>query len=215
MSFAIDPPDPAAVFACAVSLRDACEAQAAACGINISDTFHGGDQFWREVMRIGTLFETWACENVAFEMLEDVWPYRLEAEFGGACLQRFEVGGLTRFDATDCPVVAMTMHLPLWYRDGRHLPLDVSAPNPVAGSPFVQWRIQTVRLHVEDDESVPMVYGDDPHDTDFEPPVVALYGVDAAGMLEHVRDSDSYAAARALAMKLAPGVAFPEEPVVH
>lgn len=207
--------DPAAVFACAVSLRDACEAKAAACAINLSDTFNGGDQFWRELMRIGTLFETWACENVAFEVLEDVWPYRLEAQFGSASLERFDVGGLARFDATDCPVVAMTMQLPLWYRDGRHLPLDVSAPNPVAGSAFVKWRIQTVRLHAEDEEMVPMVYGDEPHDTDFEPPVVALYGVDAEGLLEHIRDSDSYAEARSLVMKLAPGVVFPEVPVVR
>jgi len=166
-------------------------------------------------MRIGTLFEIWACENVAFEVLEDVWPYRLEAQFGCACLERFDLGGLARFDATDCPVVAMTMHLPLWYRDGRHLPLDVSAPNPVGGSAFVQWRIQTVRLHAEDEEMVPMVYGDDPHDPEFESPVVALYGVDAEGLLEHLRDSGSYAEARSLAMKLAPGVVFPEVPVVR
>ena len=37
--------DPAAVFAYAVSLRDACEAKAAACAINLSETFNGGDQF--------------------------------------------------------------------------------------------------------------------------------------------------------------------------
>lgn len=60
-----------------------------------------------------------------------------------------------------------------------------------------------------------MVYGDEPHDTDFEPPVVALYGVDAEGLLEHIRDSDSYAEARSLVMKLAPGVVFPEVPVVR
>jgi len=111
-------------------------------------------------------------------------------------------------------MVAMNMEVPLMYRDGRNLPLDVSAPNPVAGSAFVRWRIQTVRLHAEDEEMVPMVYGDEPHDTDFEPPVVALYGVDAEGLLEHIRDSDSYAEARSLVMKLAPGVVFPEVPVV-
>ncbi len=44
--------------------------------------------------------------------------------------------------------------------------------------------------------------------------MVALYGVDATGTLEHVRDSTSYEEARSLAMKLAPGVTFPEVPVV-
>jgi len=44
--------------------------------------------------------------------------------------------------------------------------------------------------------------------------VVALDGVDATGTLEHVRDSVSYAEARSLAMNLAPGVTFPEVPVV-
>jgi hypothetical protein len=45
--------------------------------------------------------------------------------------------------------------------------------------------------------------------------VVALYGVDATGTLEHVRDSVSYAEARSLVMKLAPGVVFPEVPVIR
>ena len=57
-------------------------------------------------------------------------------------------------------------------------------------------------------------YGNDPHDPEYEPPVVAFYGADAKGRLEHVRDSVSYAEARSLAMKLAPGVEFPEVPVV-
>jgi hypothetical protein len=79
----------------------------------------------------------------------------------------------------------------------------------------VRWRIQTVRGRREEAEMEPMWYGDDPHDPEHEPPVVALYGVDATGRLEHVRDSVSYAEARSLAMKLAPGVVFPEVPVIR
>jgi hypothetical protein len=94
------------------------------------------------------------------------------------------------------------------------LPLDLEAPNPVAGSVFVRWRIQTVRGRREEAEMEPMRYGDDPHDPEYEPPVVALDGVDATGRLEHVRDSANYAEARSLVMKLAPGVVFPEVPVV-
>ncbi len=84
----------------------------------------------------------------------------------------------------------------------------------VAGSAWVRWHIQTVRWHREAEEMEPFFYGDDPHDPEYELPVVALYGVDATGTLEHVRDSASYAEARSLVMKLAPGVAFPEVPVV-
>jgi len=214
MSLETESADPAAVFACAVSLRDACEGKAAIHGINISATFHGGDQFWREVMRIAALFESWACENVAFDAMEDVWPYLLEQKFGAACLVHVNVDGLTTFDVMDCPVVAMSTNLPLWYRDGFKLPLKLSAPNPVSGSSFVRWRIQTVRKLQEEDEMVPMVYGDDPHDAEYEPPLIALYGVDAGGLLQHIRDSESYTEARTLVAKLAPGVDFPLKPVV-
>jgi len=100
------------------------------------------------------------------------------------------------------------------YREGCNLPLDLVAPNPVAGSAWVRWRIQTVRWHREAEEMVPLLHGDDPHDPEYEPPAMALYGVDATGRLEHVRDSVSYAEARSLVMKLAPGVVFPEVPVV-
>ena len=71
-----------------------------------------------------------------------------------------------------------------------------------------------MRWDAEAESMVPVLYGDDLHEADAEPPVVALYGIEADGRLEHVRDSETYAEARALAMKLAPGVGFPEVPVV-
>jgi hypothetical protein len=207
--------DPAAVFACAVSLREACEAMADKEQANLSALFNGIDEFWRVMMRIGTLFEAWAYENVAFEAMTDVWPYLLMDRFGEACLASVPLEAMADLGSDALPVVAMAMEVPLIYREGCNLPLDLEAPNPVAGSFFVRWRIQTVRGRREEAEMEPMWYGEDPHDPEYEPPVVALYGVDATGTLEHVRDSVSYAEARSLVMKLAPGVVFPEVPVIR
>ena len=151
---------------------------------------------------------------MAFEALTDVWPYLLMDRFGEACLTKVPLEAMADLGSDDLPVVAMHMEVPLMYREGSNLPLDLVAPNPVAKSAFVQWRIQTVRGRREEAKMEPMRYGDDPHDPEYEPPVVALYGVDATGELEHLRDSASYAEARSLVMKLAPGVAFPEMPLV-
>jgi len=206
--------DPAAVFACAVSLHEACETHANESGLNLSECFNGIDQCWREMMRIGTLFEAWACENVVFEVLTDVWPYQLRDHFGRACLQRVSVEHLAGFEVEDCPRVALGMKLPVWYREGNHLPLCLTVLNPVSGSAFVQFRIQTVRWHQEDEDWAPLEADDDPQDPDFETPVLALFGVDAAGHSELVRTFATYAEARAMALKLAPGVASPEVPMV-
>ncbi|MFO1439643.1 MAG: hypothetical protein U1F81_15080 [Verrucomicrobiaceae bacterium] len=206
--------DPAAVFACAVSLRDACEEVAGQQSLNLSEVFNGIDEFWRVMMRVGNRFEAWACENVAFDSLTEVWPYLLMERFGAACLDWMPLEDLEAFDDPDGVSVAMKMNVPLVYREGFGLPLDLMVPNPVAGSAFVHWRIQTVRWDAVVESMVPVRYGDDPHDADAEAVVVALYGIEADGRLEHVRDSETYAEARALAMKLAPGVAFPEVPVV-
>ncbi len=40
----------------------------------------------RVVMGIGTRFETWACTHVAFDELDDAWPYLMEAKFGSTTL---------------------------------------------------------------------------------------------------------------------------------
>ena len=80
-------PNPAAVFAMAVSLRAACEKrEKEADRLFLSEVYHGMDEFWREVMRVGTLFEEWACRHVAFGHLGEAWPYFLEQGFGKACL---------------------------------------------------------------------------------------------------------------------------------
>ncbi|MCF7784677.1 MAG: hypothetical protein K9N47_01065 [Prosthecobacter sp.] len=214
MIFKNDALDPAAVFACAVSLRDACKQAAKLNNLNISDLFQGVDQFYREAMRIAALFEEWACSRVAFDEMCDVWPYLLEDRFGAACLQRMSVEDLSGFDAEDCPVVAMKLLLPMLYQDAPRLPLDVKAINPVPSSPFTHWRIQSIRCLSGDDSFEPMIYGDDPSDPEYEPSILALYGVNAEGLVEHIKDFDRYADAVAFAGRLAPGVEFPEQPVV-
>ncbi|MBN8420646.1 MAG: hypothetical protein J0L73_17140 [Verrucomicrobia bacterium] len=214
MIFKNDSLDPAAVFAGAMSLRDACDQATKLQNLNLSDAFSGVDQFYREAMRIAVLFEEWACEHVVFDEMCDVWPYLLEDKFGAACLQRMSVEDLSGFDADDCPDVAMKLLLPLHYQDAPRLPLDVKAINPVPASPFTHWRIQTIRCLSGDDSFEPMLYGDDPFDPEYEPSILALYGVNAEGLVEHIKGFDRYADAVAFAGKLAPGVEFPEEPVV-
>ncbi len=214
MIFKNDSLDPAAVFAGAMSLRDACDQATKLQNLNLSDAFNGVDQFYREAMRIAVLFEEWACEHVVFDEMCEVWPYLLEDKFGAACLQRMSVEDLSGFDADDCPDVAMKLLLPLHYQDAPRLPLDVKAINPIPASSFTHWRIQTIRYLSGDDNFEPMLYGDDPFDPEYEPSILALYGVNAEGLVEHIKDFDRYADAVAFSGKLAPGVEFPEKPVV-
>lgn len=71
-------PDPAAAFAVAVALyRGLTERKT----LNLSEPFSGGDQFMRVCVKIGKDFEDWACVNVDFTELVDVWPYLLEDKF--------------------------------------------------------------------------------------------------------------------------------------
>lgn len=129
--------DPAAVFAAATSLRNACDAAASADpSLNLSECYHGYDQLMREVMRIGMLFETWACAHVAFEELSECWPYFLEDHFGEACLKVHTTESLAGFGEADCLRVAMALRLPVLA--GRELPvwLMVKGANPVVDSRF-------------------------------------------------------------------------------
>lgn len=214
MIFKNDSVDPAAVFACTLSLRDACEQATKLNNLDLSELFQGMDQFYREAMRIAALFEEWSCKHVAFDEICEVWPYFLEDNFGEACLKRMSLENLRHFDAEDCPVVAMNLLLPLHYQDAPRLPLDVTVANPVPASLFTHLRIQTLRCLSGDDSFEPMCYGDDPSDPDYEPSMLVLYGVNAAGQVEHIKDFRTYADAVAFAGKIAPGVGFPLEPLV-
>ena len=95
-------PDPAAVFACAVSLREACQRHAdSKPGLNLGECYKGMDEFMRQLMRVAHQFEVWSCAHVAFEHLQDVWPYLLEDRFGEACLAVIRASALAEFNDDD------------------------------------------------------------------------------------------------------------------
>jgi len=80
-------PDPAAVFASALSLWQVCQKHAVGdTKLNLSECYNGMDQYMREVMRVASQFETWACLHIDFDELNDMWPYLLEDRFGENCL---------------------------------------------------------------------------------------------------------------------------------
>jgi hypothetical protein len=214
MIFKNDSLDPAAVFACAISLRDACVEAAKQENFNLSEAFNGADQFYREVVRIAGLFEEWACTHVAFDEMSEVWPYLLEDKFGDACLQRMSLQHVSSFSTEDCANVAMLLVLPLFHHKEPRLPIDLRVPNPVTASPFTHWRIQSVRSLLGDEDYEPMNYGDDPFDPEYDPAFIALYGVNIEGLVEHIKDFASYADAVSFVSKIAPDVEFPAEPIV-
>jgi hypothetical protein len=75
-------PDPAASYAIARSLDDLSRAEAYR--LQISGTYAGGDEFLRQAVRVGAAFEAWACRNVDFDALGEVWPYYVEGFAGWA-----------------------------------------------------------------------------------------------------------------------------------
>lgn len=105
--------DPAAVFACASSLLEACHEYTKYSRLNLSDCYNGIDHLMRLAMRIGDQFETWSCTNINFNELSDVWPYLLEDKFGETCLKIMPITHLESFDDSDCLLVARAMELPM------------------------------------------------------------------------------------------------------
>jgi hypothetical protein len=96
-----EPIDPAAVLGAAVSLWQACQRDPRP---DLSAYYGGGDQWMREVMRVATLFETWATRHVCFD---ECWPYFLDDRFGGTCVGLVGADGLARFEEADCLRVAL------------------------------------------------------------------------------------------------------------
>ncbi len=206
--------DPAAIFAAALSLWQAVNNRASAeKDLNLSECYNGMDQLMREVMRVASLFETWACEHVAFNELNDVWPYFLEDNFGDACMKALLPGALAEFDDADCLRVGIGLRLPIALDDKLPLPIDMRVPNPVPGSMFRELRIQTMRHSLDGDDVVPFTADDDPFDEEFAPPYFSLYGTNNDGRLEHIADRRTYPEILDLARKLAPGVAFSTKPI--
>lgn len=212
MSHQTEQPDSAAVFACALSLwRECMRRSRSGRKVNLSECYNGGDEFMRVIVRAGTRFEEWACVHIEFEALDDCWPYLLEEKFGEACIALKDVTSLDEFCDNDCLAVALRLRLPVKATGTLPIPADVSAGNPITESEFRQFRIQTVRKCSEG-YIVPFTSVDDPFDDRFDSPFFGLYGVCDDGLLEHISDFDTYAAAVGLARKLAPGILFPNTP---
>lgn len=202
--------DPAAILGAALSLWHACKQRTTTNErIKLSECYQGGDEFMRVMMRVATRFERWSCLHITFEKLDDVWPYVLEDRFGAACVGVMGAENLAHFDDDDCLRVALHLRLPVKLSPGLPVPVNVSAANPVPDSPFVYFRIQTVRDRYEDSSVEPFTLADDPFDEECGPPYLALYGVESDGSLEHIADRQSYADAAQLARRLAPGIVLP------
>jgi len=205
-------PDSAAIFAAARSLWEIGHQRAHENQWNLSECYHGADQFMREVMRIANLFECWACRHVNFNEWNDVWPYYLDDHFGAACLSVLAFDSLMNFDEHDCLRVALTLRLPVVATGPLPVPIDLTASNPAPGAGFQKFRIQTMRDSFEDDEPALYVAGDDPFDQDFGGLYFALSGIGPDGVQEHLADRRSYDEMLSLAQKLAPAITFPDAP---
>ncbi len=194
------------MFAMAVSLRAACEKRERNEGaLNLSDEYAGVDGFWRELVRVGILFEKWACRHVLFDHLEEVWPYFLEEGFGEACLAVMDAGALASFDEDYCLRVAFRLRLPLREDGVLPIPVDVLVANPVEGSAFRAFRIQTVRDCLTGAEGVPFTETCEPFDEGMGERYFGIYGVEDDVTIEHIADRKTFAEARELVLKLAPG----------
>jgi hypothetical protein len=204
--------DLAAIFACATSLWQECERCARSDRLDLGECYNGMDQLMRVVMTIANRFEQWSCEHVEFASFPLVWAYFLEEKFGETCFGLMLPTELDKFDDNDCLRIALRLGLPVILDDKLPIPVDEIAHNPIAGTGFCEFRIQTVRNALEDGDIVPFVADDEPDDEEFGPIYFGLYGVGLDGKLEHVADRKTYSEVLSLAQKLAPGIAFPNRP---
>lgn len=207
--------DPAAIFAGALSLWNACwQAVDHSPDLNLSQAYHGGDEFMRQLMRVATLFESWSTDRIDFECLDDVWPYLLEDKFGDACLEVMGPECFASFDETDCLRVALHLRLPVKVLEGLAVPVNINEENTNPDSEFHYLQIRTVRRFEPEGDIHQYGAGHDPEDPEYGPVFFGLYGLESDGIAEHIADRDTYASARELALKLAPGVGFPETPTL-
>jgi hypothetical protein len=211
----VEQPDPAAVFAIAHSLWQAvAKHHDTDPSFNASASYNGIDQLMREAMRVAEMFEVWACQHIEFAEIDGVWPYFLADQFGIASINLTGPGGLASFDAADCLRVALALRLPVRF-DGRlPLPVRVVAENPMQASPFRTFKIQTELSTTDGETRLPFTVGDEVEDEECGAILFVLYGIAADGTPEHITDRQTYTEVVELARKLAPGVFFPDAPII-
>jgi hypothetical protein len=209
MSDASQKPDPAAVFGAALSLwHEYTKPSSSIERRNPENQQVSDDCLLSVIMSIATQFCAWAHEYAQLDNPNTLWPVFLKGQFGRACRGAIGSKDLSKFDERDCLRIALRLQIPLILRDGVPIPIDVTAANPNSDSPFRAFRIQTVRESLGEDTYEPFTWEDEPFDKNFKPPLFALYGVDAAYLLEHIADRQTYSEALSLAQKLAPGLQF-------
>lgn len=206
--------DPAAVFAAATSLWQAChQREANDPALNLAAAYQGMDELMRVVMRVAEYFEAWACRHVVFTHIDATWSYLLIDRFGAACLKAIPPTALSTFNSVACLCVSFHLRLPLRADGSLPLPVDVRASHPAPNSGFAELRIQSVRDELASDQTIPFTEDQDPFDTAMGPPYFALYGRSNNDLWEHIADRKSYSEARLLALKLVPNLEIPITPV--
>lgn len=102
--------DKAAIWYAANSLMDELRKRPGALQ-ELTDDNEGQDNAVRNyVLPAAEAFEQWACRNVEFDELVDVWGYKLEGEFGSSWLTIQDIGVP---DVHVMMAVAMNMRLPV------------------------------------------------------------------------------------------------------
>lgn len=207
-------PDPAGVFAAANSLWNAIfEESTRPEKLSLSDYYQGLDQLMREVMRVGTLFETWCCRHVAFDELDEVWPYFIADNFGPTWTRIEDAYSLAAFNERDCLRAAWYLGVPIRISNEFVLPLAVRAQNPTSTLPFTQFWIRTTQTSINSNDTKLFTVFDDLFDKRFSTPCYSLYGDNTSGDTEHIASRATYQLIASFASRLIPNVAFPSEVV--
>ena len=207
--------DPAAILGCALSLYAACKhTDSSDPSLNLSDEYQGFDQLMRVIMEIAHEFEEWALTHVSFDDLTDVWPYLLEDRFGEACLEVFSPRSLTSFKPPVCFKIAAILNLHVHFSPRYPVPLNLYARNPIPKSGFEAFQIRTNLKKLDTDAVIPFEFMNEYFDNQSSSIFFALYGICSDGPVEHIADRDVYSDALNLVRAIAPGIDFPEIPVV-
>lgn len=205
-------PDPAGVFAVAHSLWIAVFESSTRPGkLALSDFYQGLDELMRLVLRIGVLFESWSCRHIAFDTLDEVWPYFIADNFGSSWLRIHDVYSLRSFNEQDCLRAAWHLGLPIRVSDEFVLPMSVRVANPNTDSPFVEFWIQTTRTARTGGNPKLFTTLDELFDEEYKRPCYSLYGRTRSGNIKHIASRTSYTLMTSLAKNLIPTVAFPTD----
>lgn len=110
----IQKPDSAAIFGAAIGLWETIKRSGY---LDLPEYYEGGDELMRRVMQTAASFEAWSCKNVAFEGLDDPWPYLLEDRFGIAIGSLHYLYKLGTLSDQMCGEIATYLCLPLYRQD--------------------------------------------------------------------------------------------------